>query len=1497
MPARLRHSQEGASTAIMRIADVGHGASGRGNVRVTEAAPQRCRRAGVVRRVGAERSRNETGKEACSCFTPPPHEFLSCAQRRLAAAVFLFLAVLWQTPAEAVTLGSNADDTVTVPTFADVNAYNTNNGKDAGGWVQIGTRALPNWMIGNFFGENAVTADKLIKTYANAAAYLADTTRSTRLFAVIGSNLYSVTALEALNNSATLTDSNLPDAIELPPGTTALGENAAATAYNTVAVGAGANAAKTAGTAVGDSAIAGEAATALGYNAHANGLHSVAIGEGSRVYDGRSVAVGHYAATSGGDSTIVGTNATGFGQNTSAFGNGAHAFGDGTTALGRHATAADWGAGNAVWDTVSEGIGMAGLFKCAMEPSYIAGGQDFADACTPYLTAAEKAHANLFPDTSAGRTYRGAIQTRLRARLNSYAVNRATAVGSFSYARATAATALGADAVASAQGATSLGYLARAHGEWSSALGGDAFGNNAHALGAFSDALGADSIAAGRGAVAGRATAPVGVYANLQNWLDAPVKPTTGSVAIAGELYSAAALGAVSGLTEATLPSPLVAAPGTIAIGADAVAGGNLPEYADIATFLADADRSSGWTRIGEHVYPAWEIANFFGDRSVAAGDVTAEYADVTAYLADGGRAARPFAVIDGALYRTSSLEAANAAGTLNGALPAPVWQTIDGWRAVAVGTGASASTFGAAFGTGAQARGPGAAAVGSGADASGDWSTAVGGWARAPGANASAFGGSALALGDGSSALGGLSNAVGERATAVGLAATARGERDATALGEAAVALGRENTALGRHAVAAAAPGAGRSVYSAVPARGYLWEMVQCAEDAAKYADGPGAAADFQVECIEYLTAAERANADMFADSAAGRTQRRAVQARLKTALGALELQWATAVGAYARASAAESTAVGHASVASGFESTALGQSAWATAPRATAVGEHAEAHGADTTALGREARAGGVATDWLYLDVESYLADPDRTDHANVIIGGEPYSVRALEAVTDLGPDNLPARLAATTGGTAVGAGAQASGTDAIALGRAAAATGSNAIAVGAGASAGADQVVIGRDGHSYRLPGLAPDGGIARLLAVDTRGQLVAGAVQAGTGAPDFGVRLAALEAEAASSGERVTTLESGFSAVDDRLGDADDGADRGGNAYQRITALDNDLGSATQLAHSDGSAYQRIASVREIVETAAEDPAALTAANALTTVRESTRALTQDDAVLLRAIENADSGDRVEKVRIRTGTGEERTVVTLRGATNEQIMTLVALLTDRRLSTTVAAGADGEPVGTTMNEFLGLDELHGHNVVSTKERLAYLFQALYGPDYAGRADGATDSDAPHRQSIEGRVRIIELDDEGKKLREADDGLGDGAHRVVVQETSPQDGRGRLRTMPFDNFDGAAALRKVDALTGRVDNLRRDLNELDTHVDRVAAMTSALTALPNAVAGGDRYSLGMGVGHHRGAQALALGMSVRLVGERNVFANAGVALGEGSTVTARAGVSVSW
>ncbi len=1094
---------------------------------VTSALPRLLRSIAVapVWSGGAARSVPGTKPERTHVHVlpPPPHEFPGCVGRRLAAAIFLFLAVLWQTPAGALTLGSGADDTVTVPTFTDVNAYNTNDGKDAGTWVRIGTRTLPNWMISRFFGENAVTSDKLIKTYANAAAYLADTTRATRLFAVIGSNIYSVVALESLNNNAALTDSNLPDTIGTPVAGTALGDNADAVQAAT-AVGWGSEAEK-------------EGATALGSGARAGGMKSVAVGESSVVFDGRSIAVGHFAVTSGAASTVVGTNANGFGADAAVLGDHASVIGDGNTALGRHASAADWGAGNSEWDAVPEGLG--DLIRCATEPGYITDGQWFSDECSALLTATEKAHANLFPDTSAGRTYRGTIQTRLRARLNSYAVNRATAVGSFAYARATAATALGANAVAS----------------------GDA----------------------------------------------------------------------------------------SVAVGS------------------------------GSRVYDGHSVA--VGDRA----------------LTTGG---------------TSTIVGAYTGG----------------------------------------------------------------------------FG------------------------------------KDAAVLGNHASAIGEGNTALGRGATAADWGPGNAHQWDAISAIG-LTELIECAMEPGYIAGGQG----FSESCSNVLTSAEKAHANLVADTAAGRTYRGTVQTRLRARLDSYAVDWATAVGSR--------------SYARGTGATAMGANAVATDLGATTLGFVARADGRGATALGYLARADG-------------------------------------------------------RGATAVGVEAQASGTDAIALGRAAAATGRNAIAVGAGASAGADQVVIGRDGHSYRLPGLAPDGGVARLLAVDTRGQLVAGAVQAGTGAPDFGVRLAALEAEAVSSGERVTTLESGFSAVDDRLGDADDGADRGGNAYQRITALDNDLGAATQPAHSDGSAYQRIASVREIVETAtSEDPAAIVAARAERTVEESTRALTAEDAVLRRAIENADSADRVEKVRIRTGTGEERTVVTLRGATNEQIMTLVALLTDRRLSTTVAAGADGEPVGTTMNEFLELDELHGHNVVSTKERLAYLFQALYGPDYAGRADGSTDSDAPHRQSIEGRVRIIELDDEGKKLREADDSLGDGAHRVVVQETSPQDGRGRLRTMPFDNFDGAAALRKVDALTGRVDNLRRDLDELDTHVDRVAAMTSALTALPNAVAGGDRYSLGMGVGHHRGEQALALGMSVRLVGERNVFANAGVALGEGSTVTARAGVSVSW
>ena len=118
----------------------------------------------------------------------------------------------------------------------------------------------------------------------------------------------------------------------------------------------------------------------------------------------------------------------------------------------------------------------------------------------------------------------------------------------------------------------------------------------------------------------------------------------------------------------------------------------------------------------------------------------------------------------------------------------------------------------------------------------------------------------------------------------------------------------------------------------------------------------------------------------------------------------------------------------------------------------------------------------------------------------------------MNALEAVSGLDRTSLPAPVAATSGGVAVGADAAAAGEDSLALGRGASATGARGIAIGAGAAAGANEVVIGSAGHTtYRMPGLAATPTVTdvqEVLIVDGDGDLSAdgGTLDRRLGRPD-------------------------------------------------------------------------------------------------------------------------------------------------------------------------------------------------------------------------------------------------------------------------------------------------------------------------------------------------------------------------------------------------------
>lgn len=1040
-----------------------------------------------------------------------------------------------------------------------------------------------------------------------------------------------------------------------------------------------------------------------------------------------------------------------------------------------------------------------------------------------------------------------------------------TAVGDGAIAGKTSATAVGENAQASDHGAVAIGRDTNAAG-----AGSIAIGDYVRAYGVDSIALGHASRTSGRGAIA------------------TGIRSTGYGEGAATYGYEATAIG-----------------DGALALGQRSVAAA-----LDAGQSIYDVVPEGLHALVECASGKAWDPSDTNANGLVeACGQFLTSSEKSNSNLNANTAAGRTFrqGILTRLQTRLNDLKVEGATAIGDGALA-----TASG--AVAVGQGAEALDGGAtAVGNWARATAERATAVGSSARA-GDRSTAVGHYANARGTRSTAIGHYALVLDDRSVSMGHYAIVKGEQATAVGTYATAHG-KSVTVLGHHAKALGEGALAIGRGAEAAKVA-ADQYLYQVLPggSNADVGTISDCAYDPWVLRE-PGRMSSSY--CSSFLTDAERNNADIDADSAAGRTLRAAVRTRLAGLLDGLAVRQATAIGTWARASedyatamgnyaqavGAASTAVGNAAVA-GTWATAAGQLAFATGRYGAALGSWAQAHGENSIAIGGDSTAGGVSVGsdmvdrWIYVNVDEYLANADRASDtsANVIIGGKIYSVSALEnvhstAMGGLTRDNLPAPLVGKSGAIAIGQESRAAETDSIALGRAAVVSGVHGIAIGAGVTATTNQAVIGTSDHSYVLPG------IAASQATDTE------VVTVGSDG--------ALAADGGALHRRVGSLEGG-------LGATGDGADAEGSVYARIKEVRESLGTAAASADADGNAYERIKALREVVDTASsEEFAKIGAANVLTQVRA------LDDAEIERVVERV-ARQTPQTVKIRTGSGEERTVVKLTGASNEQIMALVALLTDNRLSTTPVIGEDGKPVGTTMTEFLALDaekalaeasltpEQRTANAAAAKERLAYLFQALYGAPYGetGIADPATDSDTPHGNSIVGRLDNI--DDfmprsEDGTLEEApvdtDGEVPAGVTRsVVVQDVYTENGRQRVVLRSLDLGRLAGVDRRVDALDQRVTGLAHGLAALDQRVDEAIAMTSALTALPNVVPGAKQFFLGAGTGFYRGEEAFSLGLAARLDADRRgrqqVYVNAGVASGyTGDGFTGRIGMGIAW
>ena len=80
------------------------------------------------------------------------------------------------------------------------------------------------------------------------------------------------------------------------------------------------------------------------------------------------------------------------------------------------------------------------------------------------------------------------------------------------------------------------------------------------------------------------------------------------------------------------------------------------------------------------------------------------------------------------------------------------------------------------------------------------------------------------------------------------------------------------------------------------------------------------------------------------------------------------------------------------------------------------------------------------------------------------------------------------------------------------------------------------------------------------------------------------------------------------------------------------------------------------------------------------------------------------------------------------------------------------------------------------------------------------------------------------------------------------------------------------------------------------VDERVKQVAAMSAALSAVPNAVSGDGDFFLGVGFGNSAGQQGIAVGVSARFGAKKNIVVNAGAA-SAGDETSARVGVGFVW
>ena len=231
-----------------------------------------------------------------------------------------------------------------------------------------------------------------------------------------------------------------------------------------------------------------------------------------------------------------------------------------------------------------------------------------------------------------------------------------------------------------------------------------------------------------------------------------------------------------------------------------------------------------------------------------------------------------------------------------------------------------------------------------------------------------------------------------------------------------------------------------------------------------------------------------------------------------------------AVVIGASSKTESGNTVAIGASSKTVGYSAVAIGSRAKTRGRGSVALGfdslarRHATALGDTSLAQGQYSIALGLRSEALR-DNSIALGSYSRAHMENSIaIGSGWISGSTISPGAKATGTNSIAIGSGWISGSTIRPGAKATGTNSIAIGRDARATGTNSIALGLGAKAsdtdsiaignqvdaGKDEVVVGTDGHNYKLPGLGKDvtSGTTKVVTVDSTGRLSTQSTATGT-----------------------------------------------------------------------------------------------------------------------------------------------------------------------------------------------------------------------------------------------------------------------------------------------------------------------------------------------------------------------------------------------------------